>query len=81
MNIKECKKQLVFPKWGTPVKTRPYKGVEPGGFLVSKDLIDNRKKATGKYIGFAAGAGGDVWYVVHDDGSIAAYSTIEVFDQ
>lgn len=53
------------------------------GFLVHEKFIENRRLgAVGTFQGFAAGSGGDVWYLVHRDGVLAAYlcSELEMFD-
>lgn len=44
------------------------------GFMVHLDHIANRKENTkGTIEHFVPGHGRDVWFVKHDDGSIAAY--------
>jgi hypothetical protein len=48
--------------------------------LVKIGHLEARKAGTGIYRGFAAGCGGDVWWIEHSDGSIGAYLADEVFD-
>ena len=49
------------------------------GFLVHERFIVNRREgAVGTFQGYAAGSGGAVWYLVHDDGIMAAYLNTEL---
>lgn len=45
------------------------------GFFVKPHHIDARKPVgtPGKYNGIVPGGGGDLWWVLHEDGSIGAY--------
>ena len=52
------------------------------GFLVHQRHIDARKAgALGFYKGYVPGAGGDLWWIQHDDDTIGAYMHNEVFDR
>lgn len=77
--IAEHKKNTVLPPAGTPVVTNPIDS-DCGGFFVKQKYIDARKAAPGIYRGFVAGAGGDVWWIEHEDGSVGAYMFTEVSD-
>lgn len=82
MSIKRCKRLGVLPKKGTAVRTKiKYTKQECQGFFVASRYITSRRSAEGEYIGFAAGTGGDVWWVEHESGEIAAYAYTEVFDR
>lgn len=49
------------------------------GMLISpKNLAARRCGAEGTVLGFVAGHGGDVWWVEHRDGSVAAYCFTEI---
>ena len=77
--IAECRKDNVLPPGGTPVVTNPSIS-DCGGFLVKQKYIDARKAAPGIYRGWVAGAGGDLWWIEHEDGSVGAYMFTEVSD-
>jgi len=81
--IKESKELNRLPELFTPVKISDVI-LEPkgcGGFLVNERHIDARKAGLkGVYRGYVPGAGGDVWWVEHEDKSIGAYLTEEVND-
>jgi len=83
MTIKECKEHRRLPENGT--KVRISEQITPiddcGGFLVhQRHLIARKPGAVGEYIGWVPGAGGDLWWIKHDDDSIGAYSFTEVND-
>lgn len=70
-----------LPKVGAPVRIKNgiMAAADCAGFLVLEEYIRARRPgALGKYWGFAAGAGGDVWWVKHEDNQIGAYMYDEV---
>lgn len=81
--LAKSKNQL--PKVGTLVKTSSelkYSEYQTSGFLVNKKYIDARKESSdGIFAGYVADAGGDLWWIRHDDETVAAYSFEEVFDR
>jgi hypothetical protein len=77
--IAQCRKESVLPADGTPVVTNPTID-DCRGFLVKQKHIDARKAAPGIYKGWVPGAGGDIWWVQHEDGSVGAYVFTEVSD-
>lgn len=82
MNIKSCKKEMVLPKKGTPVRTIIiHTDSEMLGTFASNNQIRNRKEANGNYLGFVPSTGGDAWLVEHDPGEVAVYMFDEVFDR
>lgn len=53
-----------------------------GGFLVKADYIANRRPSeNAEYYGWVPGAGGDLWWIKHEDGTIGAYEFTEIFDR
>ncbi len=49
------------------------------GFLIAeKHLKARRAISTGIVQGYVPGHGGDVWWIKHDDGSVAAYGVDEM---
>lgn len=50
------------------------------GFLVKPSYIDNRKPigTKGTYKGWVPGAGGDLFWIQHEDGTVAAYAQTEL---
>jgi len=49
------------------------------GMMIAAQYLAARKKgATGTVQGYVPGHGGDVWWVRHDDGSVAAYCYTEL---
>jgi hypothetical protein len=50
------------------------------GFCVNPKHIEARKPVgtKGMYAGVVPGAGGDLFWVTHDDGSVAAYAQTEL---
>lgn len=74
-------KEGILPKRGTKVKIKD-KIAEKGaceGFLVNPKHLDARSPgAYGSYKDFVPGAGGDVWWVEHEPGKVAAYMFDEV---
>jgi hypothetical protein len=83
MNIAESKARNTLPKRGTRVKvvdTLEFSNCD--GFLIHHRYIDNRRaSARGVYWDYVPGAGGDLWWVRHDDGKVAAYGLNEVEDE
>ncbi len=48
------------------------------GMLIKKEYLDNRKLgAVGEIVNWVPGHGGDVWWVKHDSGEVAAYCFTE----
>lgn len=81
--IEECKSNTTIPPNGTLIKISEY--ISPkekcSGFLVKQKHIDCRRtNENGTYIGWFPGAGGDIWAILHKDGTIGAYSFNEIFD-
>jgi len=77
------RKEHVLPN--TRIKLRTKKRIadkeECRGFLVHERHLDARKPNTnGEYQGWVPGAGGDVWWVKHEDGTIGAYMYDELTD-
>jgi len=66
------------PKRKTPVTVKPALESTDGMLINCKHLDVRRPNATGRYIGWVPGHGGDVWWVEHDDGIVAAYSYNEI---
>jgi len=82
--IKECKENNHLPEFGTPVVTSSnlLGNRNCDGFLVNEKHILCRKKSTnGIYSGWVPGAGGDLWWVKHEDGTVGAYLSDEIFDR
>ena len=82
--LEKAKKCKVLPTEGTLVKTKVklfYTPEGAKGFLVQGKHIDARVPNTiGTYIGWVPGAGGDVWWIKHEDGSVGAYEYTELTD-
>jgi len=84
MTIEECKRTNKIPERGTFVKisNKIRHRALCKGFCVSKKFLDNRKKdMLGVYLDYIPGAGGEVWLIMHEDSTIAAYMYDEVFDK
>ena len=83
MNVTEAKAAKCLPTSGTLVRivAKILPKSECGGFLVKEKHIEARKAgAVGIYKGWVAGAGGDLWWVEHNDSSVGAYMFNEVED-
>lgn len=83
MTIEQYKKKQNIPPVGTPcqILTIIASKEECGGFLVKPEYLEARKAGTkGTTFGWVPGAGGDVWWVKHEDGTIGAYLYTEVTD-
>ncbi len=81
--IQKAKKFHILPSIGRPLRTK--KRIVPkekcGGFFVKNKHLDARKSnCYGTYIGYVPGAGGEVWWIEHEDGTIAAYMYNELTD-
>jgi len=77
------KKNQQLPEYGTPVKIKskilPKK--ECSSFFVHVRHIESRRSSeNGVYRGYVPGAGGDVWWIQHDDGTVGAYMFSELTD-
>lgn len=65
MNLNDVKKDL---------KVKITRLGSTTGMFISQEYLGNRKKgATGTIVNWVAGHGGDVWWVKHDSGEVAAY--------
>ena len=78
--IEYSKQQNRLPEFGVPCKTVCNKETLTSAFFVKQKYIDVRKDAVGRYVGFVPGAGGDAWWVEHENKTIGAYMFNEVFD-
>ncbi len=81
--IEKAKSEKCLPKVGTPVKIseKIMESKETGGFLVKdKYIISRRPNQEGIYRGWVPGAGGDLWWIEHQDGTIGAYMYNELQD-
>lgn len=81
--IEKAKKSSGLPEIGTALRIK--KRIAPtekcGGFLVKQEYLKARRPSEdAQYAGWVAGAGGDVWWIRHQDGSIGAYSYDEITD-
>jgi len=70
---------------GEPIKVKTKSDIvgkeECRGFFVKEHHLDARKPNTiGFYNGFVPGAGGDVWWIKHEDGTVGAYGYWELTD-
>lgn len=81
MKIAESKSNNTLPEIGSLVRTEVDPNETGRGFLVKSEYRYARKNAEGTYKGYVPGCGGDVWWVEHEDGSVGAYLTNEVFDR
>lgn len=81
MNIFECKKNNRLPKRGIRVKTIIDENACTDGFLVNDNNIKTRKNGVGIFWDYVPGAGGDLWWIKHDDESVGAYCFDEVFKE
>lgn len=83
--IKRAKDSMTLPPIGTKVKIKAkiLPKDECGGFLVKEKCVQARKpKTNGVYVGYVSGAGGDLWWIKHDDdNAIACYEYTEVIDR
>jgi hypothetical protein len=83
MTIAECKENMRLPEFGTKVRIADTIATneECASFLVHNRHIEARKPGSvGTYHGYVPGAGGDVWWVLHEDNTVGAYEFTEVFD-
>lgn len=81
MKIADCKEKNTLPEFGDLVRTEINPSESGNAFLVSSKHQNARKSSEGTYKGYVPGCGGDVWWVEHEDGSVGAYLTNEVFDR
>ena len=84
MMIKQSKERNILPEIGTLVvtSTKILPEKECYGFFVKEQYIKARKPSTnGVYIGYVPGAGGDIWWIKHEDETIGAYLVNEIFDR
>jgi len=80
--VATSRKAQTLPEEGIRVKIKKKLSTKTGGFLVKQHHIDCRRpNQTGVYLGYVPGAGGDVWWVQHDeDETIGAYLNNEITD-
>ena len=81
--VEKAKSDGHLPKVGIPVKTtqKIMESNECRGFLVKdKHITCRRPNQKGIYRGSVPGAGGDLWWVEHEDGTIGAYMYNEIED-
>lgn len=79
--ISYYKRKKILPEIGTKlrIKKRILPNDKCGGFLVKQHHIDVRRPGEeAEYAGYVPGAGGDIWWVRHQDGSIGAYTFDEI---
>ena len=68
-----------LPERGTKFRTKAKLEADTGGFLVKDSyVLDRTPNIEVSYYGFVPGAGGDVWWMEHEDGLIQAYCFTEL---
>ncbi len=60
-------------KTGARVITHAELGSTKGMMVAARHLTARQPKTPGTLTGYVPGHGGDVWWVKHDDASVAAY--------
>jgi hypothetical protein len=82
--IAQSRQDNVLPIPNTPcqiIEELSYTPEQCRAFLVKQKYIDARRAGVkGTYIGWVPGAGGDVWWVRHEDDSVGAYMFTEILD-
>jgi hypothetical protein len=82
--IAQSHQDNVLPESGTRCRIKDvleYTPEQCQGFLVGQRYIDARRPGEeATYRGWAAGAGGDVWWIEHRDGTVGAYMFTEIED-
>lgn len=81
--IEKCEKNNQLPKMGVKVKIKNKiagKKICMGFFVKDKYINCRRTDEVGTYRGWVPGAGGDVWWIEHMDGTIGAYLFDELTD-
>lgn len=81
--IAEANARGVLPTVGTRVRLFPRSEAGLGSIVHERHIRDRRKPPGtyhGTYLGYVGGAGGDVWWVEHDDKTVGAYMSDEVRD-
>ena len=82
--ILEARRRNVLPQQGTELKIKAR--IAPNSrckhFFVAQKHIDCRKpNATGKFLGWIPGGGGDLWWIQHNEtNDVGAYLYKEVTD-
>lgn len=80
--LQHCKEHNILPMRGWPVQTDRILVKMGLGILISEEIKEQRKPGVeGYYVDFVAGHGGDVWWVIHRDGTFAPYMFTEVYDR
>lgn len=67
-----------LPPVGARVKTKEKLGATKGMLVSPRHILSRKTGAAGNYVGFVPGHGGDVWWVDHGGGDVAAYSYDEL---
>ena len=67
-----------LPEIGTKLITHKKLDSENGLMIHPLHIANRKRNAPCTYIGYVPGHGGDVWWCKHEDGSVAAYSFMEV---
>jgi len=81
--IEKAKKSHRLPERGTKLKIKEKiadKDDCVGFFVHAKHLDCRRSSELASYWDYVPGAGGDVWWVKHQDGTIGAYMFTEITD-
>ena len=81
--VEKAKSEGHLPEVGTLVKTseKIIESERCKGFLVKdKHIVCRRPNQNGTYRGWVPGAGGDLWWIEHQDGTIGAYMYNEIQD-
>jgi hypothetical protein len=69
----------VLPEVGRKLITHKVLDSNTDSFFVKeKNIITRKPNTIGTYYGYVPGAGGDVWWVKHEDETVAAYGYYEV---
>jgi hypothetical protein len=81
--VRQARRTSRLPVYGSKVKIKnkitPMN--ECGGFLVKGNhILCRRPNEQGEYNGWVPGAGGDIWWIKHSDGTIGAYTFDELTD-
>lgn len=79
MTIKDYKDQNIFPIYGTIVRTEMDPNFTHENIFVNKAFLASRRDGMGTFVGFVAGSNSKLWYIGHEDMTIGAYMSTEVF--
>jgi hypothetical protein len=81
--LQRLRKNNVLPTAGEKVKIKKKimsKEDCTSFFVKDKHLDCRRPNEVGTYRGWVPGAGGDVWWIIHEDGTVGAYQYTELTD-